>query len=180
MNYRHKNIWKILYLRMNCRSELWNVTCGEGHMIWVTTGTRKMKDTWNRFDLSSQAHGSVVKNPPANAGDVGLIPGLGRSPGEGNGNPLQYSCLKNPMDRGAWWPTVHGVTKRQTWPSIYGLTAWSPWSESGGWSLYYLCWLCSTHWCENIGIPDCPYHLLNFGIFCYAALLWHGWLTQMT
>ena len=47
--------------------------------------------------------GSAVKNPPANAGEAGLIPGLGRSPGEGNGNhPLQYSCLKNPMDRGAW------------------------------------------------------------------------------
>ena len=45
--------------------------------------------------------GSVVKNPPANAGDVGLISGLGRSPGEGNGKPLQYSCLENPMDRGA-------------------------------------------------------------------------------
>ena len=43
-----------------------------------------------------------VKNPSANAGDMGLIPGLGRSPGEGNGNPLQYSCLENPMDRGAW------------------------------------------------------------------------------
>ena len=45
---------------------------------------------------------SVVKNPPAKAGDVGLTPGLGRSPGGGNGNPLQYSCLENPMDRGAW------------------------------------------------------------------------------
>ena len=45
----------------------------------------------------------VVENPPANAGDVGLIPGSGRSPGEGNGNPLQCSCLENPMDRGAWW-----------------------------------------------------------------------------
>ena len=45
---------------------------------------------------------SVIKNPPANAGDVGLTPGLGRSPGEGNGNPLRYSCLENPMDRGAW------------------------------------------------------------------------------
>ena len=45
--------------------------------------------------------GSVVKNPPANAGDTGSIPGSGRSPGEGNGNPLQYSCLENPMDRGA-------------------------------------------------------------------------------
>ena len=55
--------------------------------------------------------GPVVKNPPANAGDVGLTPGLGRSPGVGNGNPLQYSCLGNPMDRGAWWATVHGVAK---------------------------------------------------------------------
>ena len=49
---------------------------------------------------------SVVKNPPANAGDVGLIPGSGRSPGEGNGNPLQYSCLENPIDREAWQAIV--------------------------------------------------------------------------
>ena len=55
----------------------------------------------------------MVKNPPANA-DVGSIPGLERSPEGGNGNPLQYSCLGNPMDRGAWWATVHGVTKSQT------------------------------------------------------------------
>ena len=55
--------------------------------------------------------GSVVKNLPANAGDMGLIPDLGISPGEGNGNPLQYSCLGNPMDRGAWQATVHGVAK---------------------------------------------------------------------
>ena len=55
--------------------------------------------------------GSVVKNLPANAGGVGSIPGLGRSPGEGNGNPLQYSCLGNPMDGGAWRAAVHGVTK---------------------------------------------------------------------
>jgi len=47
----------------------------------------------------------VVKNPPVNAGDTGLIPGLGRSPGGGNGNPLQYTCLENSMDRGAWWAT---------------------------------------------------------------------------
>ena len=52
---------------------------------------------------------SVIKNLPASAGDVGSIPGSGRSPGEGNGNPLQYSCLGNPMDRGTWWATVHGV-----------------------------------------------------------------------
>ena len=54
--------------------------------------------------------GSVVKNLLINAGDMGSIPGLGRSHGEGNGNPLQYSCLGNPMDRGAWQATVHGVT----------------------------------------------------------------------
>ena len=54
----------------------------------------------------------MVNNPPANAGDVGSIPGLGRSPGEGNDSPLQYPCLGNPMDRGAWWATVHGVAKK--------------------------------------------------------------------
>ena len=56
----------------------------------------------------------MVKNRPANAGDtrdVGLIPGLGKSPGVGNGDPLRYSCLESPMDRGAWWATVHGVAK---------------------------------------------------------------------
>ena len=55
--------------------------------------------------------GSEINNLPANSGDKGLIPGLGMSPREGNGNPLQYSCLGNPMDRGAWWATVHGVTE---------------------------------------------------------------------
>ena len=54
----------------------------------------------------------MVKNLPANAGDLGSIPGLERSPGEGNGSPLQYSCLENSMDRGAWWATVHGVTEQ--------------------------------------------------------------------
>ena len=59
----------------------------------------------------------VVKNLLANAGDIrdtGSIPGLGRSPGEGSSHPLQYSCLENPMGRGAWWATVHGVAKSQT------------------------------------------------------------------
>ena len=58
--------------------------------------------------------GSMVKNRPANAGDAGLIPGSRRVPGEENGNPLQYSCLGNPMDRGTWRVTVHGVAERQT------------------------------------------------------------------
>jgi len=56
----------------------------------------------------------VVKNLPVNAGDLGSIPGSGGYPGGGNGTPLQYSCLGNPMDRGAWRATVHGVTKSQT------------------------------------------------------------------
>ena len=62
----------------------------------------------------------MVKNPPAPTGDVrgvDSIPGSERSPGEGNGNLLQYSCLENSMDRGAWWATVHGVAKSQTQPS---------------------------------------------------------------
>ena len=64
---------------------------------------------WYRF----VSGGSVIKKPPANAGDSGLIPGSGRTPGEGNGDPLQYSCLENPLDRGAWWTTVHGVAESQ-------------------------------------------------------------------
>ena len=58
--------------------------------------------------------GSEVKGSACNVEDLGLIPGSGRSPGEGNVNPLQYSCLENPMDRGAWWATVHRVAKSQT------------------------------------------------------------------
>ena len=69
--------------------------------------------------------GTVVKNPPATAGDArdaGSIPGSEKPPGEGNGNPLQYSCLRNPMDRGAWWATFHGVTKSQTRLSTHAHT----------------------------------------------------------
>ena len=63
--------------------------------------------------------GSEGKASACDAGDPGLIPGSGRSPGEGNGNPLQYSCLENPMDRGARWATVHGVAKSRTRLSDY-------------------------------------------------------------
>ena len=59
--------------------------------------------------------GSEVKASAYNVGELGSIPGLGRSPGEGNGNPPQYSCLENSMDRGAWWAIVHGVAKSRTW-----------------------------------------------------------------
>ena len=61
--------------------------------------------------LTKHGGSSMVKNPPANAGDAGSIPGLGRSPGKGNGNPLQYSCLGSPIDKGAWRAAVHGVAK---------------------------------------------------------------------
>ena len=64
----------------------------------------------------------MLKNLPANMGDTGSIPGLGRSPGEGNGNPLQYSCLENSMDGGTWWATVLGVAKSQTRPSDFTFT----------------------------------------------------------
>ena len=83
----------------------------------------------------------VVKNPPANSGDtreVGSYPGWGRSSGGGNGNLLQYSCLENFMDRGAWWATVHGVTKSQTWLST-STTSTKPGeasSESMRWDVY--------------------------------------------
>ena len=69
---------------------------------------------------------SVAKNLPANAGEEGLNPGSGRSPGEGNGNPLQYSCLENSIDRGAWRAIVHGVSKNRPRPSMHtpGVTVW--------------------------------------------------------
>ena len=65
------------------------------------------------------------KESACNVGDLGLIPGSGRSPAEGNGNSLQYSCLENSMDRGAWWATVRGVSKNRTWLSDYHFFSWS-------------------------------------------------------
>ena len=75
----------------------------------ASPGKKKKKATYCRPE--GFPVGSEVKKPPANAEDVGSISGLGGSPGEGNGNLLQYSCLGNPMDNGAWWATVRGVTK---------------------------------------------------------------------
>ena len=71
--------------------------------------------------------GSVVKNLPANAGDPGLIPESGRSQGEESGNPLQYSCLGNPMDRGAWWATAHEVIKSRTQLNSNNHCLWVTW-----------------------------------------------------
>ena len=79
---------------------------------FVRIGKRSPK--WQWLKDKNFPGGSEVKASASNAGDLGLIPGSGRSSGEGNGNPLQYSCLENPMDGGAWWATVHGVTKSRT------------------------------------------------------------------
>ena len=84
------------------------------HFLWQIIGFRTMVVL-------------VVKNPPANAGnirDVGSIPGLGRSPGSEHDNPLQYSCLEHPADRGAWWATVHGITKDQTKLKQFSMPPW--------------------------------------------------------
>ena len=71
-------------------------------------------DLWSAYDAPSFPGGSESKESAGNTGDAGTIPGSRRSPVEGNGYPLQYSCLENSMDRGAWQATVHGVAKRQT------------------------------------------------------------------
>ena len=98
----------------------------------LSMGSHRVRHDWS--DLSAAATfyagfpgDSAVKNPPANAGDSSLILGLGRSPGEGNGNPLQYSCLRNPMDRGTWWATPwvrkrvgHNLAAKQLFLCLFG------------------------------------------------------------
>ena len=74
----------------------------------ISSKTRNRTTIWSSSDFLGGLDG---KTSAYNVGDTGSIPGSERSPGEGNGNPLQYSCLKNPMDGGAWWATVHGVAK---------------------------------------------------------------------
>ena len=78
--------------------------------LQVVTAAMKLEDACS-LNFPS---GSEVKASACNAGDLGLIPGSGRSPGEGNGNPLQYSCLENTMDGGAWWAAVYGVAQSRT------------------------------------------------------------------
>ena len=105
----------------------WTSYIGRQILYHCTTWEAKMNIPsnlsykWRKWDLNRIIKFAIwswasllaqkVKEPAWNAGDLGLIPGSGRSPGGGHGNPLQYSCLENPMDRGAWWATVHGVTK---------------------------------------------------------------------
>ena len=92
----------------------------EPHRL-LSMGSHRVGHDWSDLAAAAAATEQIgllwlqmIKNLPANAGDAGLIPGSGRSPGEGNGNPLYCSCLENPMDRGAWRAAVHGVTKSRT------------------------------------------------------------------
>ena len=92
---------------------------GESHaqrsLLGYSPWNHKESDTTEiRIALFDFPGGSVGKESAYNVGDLGLIPGLGRSPGEGNGNPFQYSCLENSKDRGAWWATVHWVAESHT------------------------------------------------------------------
>ena len=87
------------------------------HYAFLNTHTRARTHTHRQTDIHTMGFpgGSDGKESACNAGDLGSVLGLGRSPGEENGNPPQYSCLDNTMDRGAWWATVRGVTKSGTW-----------------------------------------------------------------
>ena len=125
------------------------------------------------LDIQACPGGTVVKNLPANAGDAGglcSIPGSGRSPGVGNSNPLQYSCLENSMDRGVWRATVHGVKKNKTW-----LRNW-----------VRVCAHAHTHthththtlWISDYSLPDVLWVCLLFFFFCLSFFLGNSYDTQ--
>ena len=126
------------------------------HVPWG----HKESETTEQLTLSHRTpeEALVVKNPPANAGDIrnaSSIPRSERSPGEGNNNPLQYSCLGNPMDRGAWWSIVHWVTKIQDRSTLaQGLTKKLWWRVPGARGRYQ----CSTikNWKQPFSISVCP------------------------
>ena len=106
---------------LHCRQILYHLSHQGSLIMYLSAILTRDAYVWNHtgYFLSLRTHvsfpsGSDSKESPANAGDLSLTPGLGRYPEEGNGNPLQYSCLEHPMDRGAWWATVHGVAKSQT------------------------------------------------------------------
>ena len=118
--------WEILDGRLGIGKEVTETTC-----FWSRAVRRSLwgKYIWEALlFLEGFSHGSVVKNLPANAGDAGdagdsgSIPGSGKSPGGGNGNPFQYSYLENPMDGGAWQAAVHGVTKSWMWLNVHAFS----------------------------------------------------------
>ena len=123
--------------------------------------------------------GSEVKVPACYLGDLGSVPGLGRFPGEGNGNPLQYSCLENPMDRGAWWATVHGVTKSQTQLSDFTFFSFVQRFVMfvviifrGLWQQFSWCWRClsDSQWTQTLACKLLLAHLQHAS-YC-SQLCW--------
>ena len=106
---------------------------------WVES--EKTKKSLPQVTLLGFPAGSDCKESACHAGDLGLIPGSGRYPGEGNGNPnpLPYSCLENPLDRGTWWVTVHGVTKSWTWLKRLSISTMAHWFIIYNNRLAYLC-----------------------------------------
>ena len=113
MYHSYQSEWLI---KKSINSKCWRGHGGKGtfiHCLWEHKLVQSLEKIVRSF-LRGFPGGSVVKNLPANAGDVGSIPQSGRSPGGGNGNPLQISCLENSTDRGAWRATGHGVAKSQT------------------------------------------------------------------
>ena len=148
----------------------WHVTCGQGTERWV--------GLWCSVIHTSFPGSSVAKESDCSVGVLGLIPGLGRSPDEGNSKPLQYSCLENPMDRGAWQATVHGVTrvrhnlatKPSPWCSEWQGTVWVSWK---------LTWGCLFIWIsvyQNKPIQksclQCLSHFSSLSWSCYHSVLW--------
>ena len=93
----------------------------------MSSSMTPLPHTQHPFNNSYFLGGSVVKNPPANAGDMSSVPESGRSPGEDDGNSLQYSCLENPVDREAWKATIHGIAKSRTWLNVHACIITGTW-----------------------------------------------------
>ena len=110
---RKKTKTHILRLREHWKNHADQKMC-EKHCVCAESFYHHLMGVGGASATHGLPGGSVVKNPPANAGDAGSMPGSGRAPGEGNGNSLQCSCLGSPVDRGAWWATVHAVAKSRT------------------------------------------------------------------
>ena len=122
LHLTYQQIWKTQQWPQDWKKSVFILLPNKGNAKECSNYIQSLQSMgWQRieYNLATEQHthlehflcGSTVKNPPAKAGDTGLIPELGRYPREGNVNPLQYSCLGNPMDGEAWWATVHGLTK---------------------------------------------------------------------